>query len=90
MTSASLSAVEVLENVPAIRVDIEGNVTLRGSSGFTVLIDGKPTVLDPSDVLRQTPASTIQNIEIITNPSAKYQPDGTGELLILLLKRTGH
>jgi hypothetical protein len=78
MTAASLSAVEVLENVPSIRVDVEGNVSLRGSTGFTVLIDGKPTVLDPSDVLRQTPASIIENIEIITNPSVRYQPDGTG------------
>lgn len=87
MTSASLSAVEVLENVPSIRVDIEGNVSLRGSTGFTVLIDGKPTVLDPSDVLRQTPASTIENIEIITNPSAKYQPDGTGGIINIVTKK---
>lgn len=87
MTSASLSAVEVLENVPSVRVDIEGNVSLRGSTGFTVLIDGKPTVLEPSDVLRQTPASTIENIEIITNPSAKYQPDGTGGIINIITKK---
>ncbi len=87
MTSASLSAVEVLENVPSIRVDIEGNVSLRGSTGFTVLIDGKPTVLDPSDALRQTPASTIENIEIITNPSAKYEPDGTGGIINIITKK---
>lgn len=87
MTSASLSAVEVLENVPSIRVDIEGNVSLRGSTGFTVLVDGKPTVLDPSDVLRQTPASTIENIEIITNPSSRYQPDGTGGIINIITKK---
>ncbi len=87
MTAASLSAVEVLENVPSIRVDVEGNVSLRGSTGFTVLIDGKPTVLDPSDVLRQTPASTIENIEIITNPSARYQPDGTGGIINIITKK---
>ncbi len=87
MTSASLSAVEVLENVPSIRVDVEGNVSLRGSTGFTVLIDGKPTVLDPSDVLRQTPASTIENIEIITNPSSRYQPDGTGGIINIITKK---
>jgi len=87
LTSASLSAVEVLENVPSVRVDIEGNVSLRGSTGFTVLIDGKPTVLEPSDVLRQTPASTIQNIEIITNPSAKYRPDGTGGIINIITKK---
>ena len=87
MTAASLSAVEVLENVPSIRVDVEGNVALRGSTGFTVLIDGKPTVLDPSDVLRQTPASTIENIEIITNPSSRYQPDGTGGIINIITKK---
>lgn len=87
MTAASMSAVEVLENVPSIRVDIEGNVSLRGSTGFTVLIDGKPTVLDPSDVLRQTPASAIENIEIITNPSSRYQPDGTGGIINIITKK---
>lgn len=87
MTSASLTAVEVLENVPSIRVDIEGNVSLRGSTGFTVLIDGKPTVLDPSDALKQIPASTIDNIEIITNPSARYQPDGTGGIINIITRK---
>jgi outer membrane receptor for ferrienterochelin and colicin len=87
MTAASLSAVEVLENVPSIRVDVEGNVSLRGSTGFTVLIDGKPTVLEPSEVLRTTPASTIENIEIITNPSSRYQPDGTGGIINIVTKK---
>jgi outer membrane cobalamin receptor len=87
MTSASMSAVEVLENIPSIQVDFEGNVMLRGSSGFTVLIDGKPTVLDPSDVLRQMPASSILNIEIITNPSSRYQPDGTGGIINIVTKK---
>jgi len=66
---------------------VEGNVSLRGSTGFTVLIDGKPTVLDPSDVLRQTPASTIENIEIITNPSSRYQPDGTGGIINIITRK---
>lgn len=87
LSSASLTAVEVLENVPSIRVDMEGNVALRGSSGFTVLIDGKPTALDPSDALKQIPASTIQNIEIMTNPSVKYDPDGTGGVINVITKK---
>ncbi len=87
MTAASLSAVEVLENVPSVRVDIEGNVSLRGSSGFTVLIDGKPSILDPSDALRQIPASTIDVIEIITNPSVKYRPDGTAGIINVITKK---
>jgi hypothetical protein len=74
LSSAGGSAVDVLENTPSVTVDIEGNVSLRGSTNFTVLINGKPTVLDAADALRQIPASSIQNIEIITNPSVKYDP----------------
>jgi outer membrane receptor protein involved in Fe transport len=86
-TTASMTAVEVLENVPSIKVDIEGNVSLRGSGGFTVLIDGKPSILEGSDALRQIPASSIDNIEIITNPSAKYQPDGTAGIINVITKK---
>ena len=71
-----------------IQTDIEGNVTLRGSSSFTVLIDGKPTVLDGSDALQQIPASLIESIEIITNPSAKYDPDGTAGIINVITKKT--
>lgn len=85
-SSASLSAIEVLENVPSVKVDIEGNVSLRGSTGFKVLIDGKPTILEPSDALQQIPANTIENIEIITNPSAKYAPDGTAGIINIITK----
>jgi len=90
ITSISGTAVDVLENVPSVKVDIEGNVSLRGSSGFTVLIDGRPSVLDANDALQQIPASTIDNIEIITNPSAKYDPDGLRVSLILLPRRTSY
>ncbi len=81
------TAVEVLEGVPSVKVDIEGNITLRGSSSFTVLIDGKPTVLTGSDALQQIPATSIDNIEIITNPSAKYDPDGVGGIINVVLKK---
>ncbi len=77
ITSLSGTAIDVLENVPSVTVDIEGNVSLRGSGSFQVLIDGRPTILDPSDALQQIPASSIENIELITNPSAKYNPEGT-------------
>jgi len=87
ITSISGTAVDVLENVPSVKVDIEGNVSLRGSSGFQVLIDGKPSVLDANDALQQIPASTIDNIEIITNPSAKYDPDGTAGIINIITKK---
>jgi len=86
LTSASMSAIEVIESVPSIKVDVDGNVSMRGKSGFTVLIDGKPSVLDPSDVLRQIPATSIKSIEIITNPSAKYNPEGTGGIINIITK----
>lgn len=81
------SAAEALEGVPSVDVDIDGNVTLRGSSNFTVLIDGKPTALDADEVLKQTPAALIQNIEIITNPSAKYDPEGSTGIINLVTKK---
>jgi outer membrane cobalamin receptor len=88
IAARSGTAVDVLENVPSITVDIEGNVSLRGSSSFTVLIDNKPTVLEPNEVLQQIPASTIDNIEIITNPSAKYDPDGVSGIINIITKKT--
>lgn len=87
-TAASGSAVDILENVPSVTVDIEGNVSLRGSSNFTVLIDGRPTVLDPADALEQIPASSIENIEIITNPSAKYDPEGVAGIINIVMKKS--
>jgi len=86
-TSLSGSAVDVLENVPSVSVDIEGNVSLRGSGSFQVLVDGRPTILEPNEALQQIPASSIENIEIITNPSAKYNPEGTAGIINVLLKK---
>ena len=81
------TAVEVLENTPGFEVDDEGNVTLRGSDNFTVLINGKPTVLTGNDALKQIPASSIENIEVITNPSARYEPDGLTGIINVTLKK---
>lgn len=87
LNSSGGTAVDVLENTPSIEVDIEDNVSLRGSSSFTVLIDGKPTSLDANDVLKQMPASNIQQIEIITNPSVKYDPEGGAGIINIITKK---
>ncbi|NOZ35162.1 MAG: TonB-dependent receptor [Chlorobi bacterium] len=79
--------VDALENVPSVQVDIDGNVTMRGSSNFQVLIDGKPSVLDANDILQQIPASSVENIEIITNPSVKFDPDGTTGIINIVMKK---
>ena len=87
ISSQGGSAVDVLENTPSVTVDIEGNVSLRGSGNFLVLIDGRPSPLDPTDALQQIPASSIENIEIITNPSAKFDPDGTSGIINIISKK---
>ncbi|MEX0981105.1 MAG: TonB-dependent receptor [Bacteroidales bacterium] len=88
-TAVSGTAVDILKNVPSIDVDIEDNVSIRGNSNFTVLIDGRPSVLEGSEALQQFPAGMIKDIEIITNPSAKFDPEGTGGIInIITTKRT--
>jgi outer membrane receptor protein involved in Fe transport len=87
-TAANGTAVDVLSNTPSVSVDIEGNVSLRGSSNFTVLIDGRPTPFTAADALEQIPASTIRNIEIITNPSAKFDPDGNAGIININTKKS--
>lgn len=83
------TATDVLSNAPAVSVDIEGNVKLRGSSNFTVMIDGRPSILDANDALQQIPAATIDKIEIITNPSSRYSAEGTAGIINVVLLRRG-
>ena len=87
-TTLSGNAIDVLENVPSVSVDIEGNVSLRGSGSFNLLIDGRPTILDANDALKTIPASTIGTIEIVTNPSAKYDPDGVAGIINIITKKS--
>lgn len=87
INAAGGTAADVLENTPSVDVDIEGNVSLRGSSNFKVLINGRPSVLEGSDALQQMPAAQIKEIEIITNPSAKYDPEGTAGIINIITKK---
>ena len=81
------TAANALENTPSVQVDPQGNVTLRGSSEFIVLIDGKPSVVKGSDALKQIPASAVKQIEVITNPSAKYDAEGQVGIINVVLKK---
>ena len=83
ITTEAATAVEVLEEIPSVDVDMDGNVTLRGSENVTILVDGKPTHL----TLDQIPANLIQSIEVITNPSARLEPDGESGILNVVLKK---
>lgn len=79
--------VEALKNVPSVQVDAAGNVTMRGSTSFTLLVDGRPTVMEASDALNQIQASSVEKIEIITNPSVKFDAEGTSGIINLIMKK---
>jgi len=90
LSAAGGNASEILVNVPSVAVDIDGNVSLRGSSQVQILIDGRPSGLAgaaQNAFLEQIPASSIDRVEIITNPSAKYDPDGMAGILNIILKK---
>ena len=84
------SASDILQNIPSVEVDTEGTVSLRGSESVTVWINGKAQGLtsdNQGDILEQMPAESIERIEVITNPSAKYSPEGTVGIINIVLKR---
>lgn len=81
------SAVDILENTPSIRVDAEGEVTFRGSSGFAVYVDGKPSVFSGTQALEQIPSGQIENIEIITTPSARHDTEGDVGIINIITKK---
>ncbi|MDB6169529.1 MAG: hypothetical protein JWM88_2393 [Verrucomicrobia bacterium] len=88
--SATGSASDLLQNIPSVQVDIEGNVSLRGDENVLILVNGKAsTAMGPNRaaVLEQLPADLIEKIEVITNPSAMYKPDGTAGIINLTLKK---
>ena len=81
------TAVDVLKLTPSVRVDAEGGVSFRGSSGFLVYVDGKQSALEGAQALDQIPAANIEDIEIITTPSARYKTDGDVGIINIITKR---
>lgn len=82
------SVSDVLDNVPSVSVDVEGNVSLRGNENVRILIDGRPSGgVNISDVLKLLPADSVDKVEVITNPSARYDAEGGGGIINIVLKK---
>lgn len=87
LTAQGGSVNDVLDNVPSISVDPSGSISLRGNGGVQVLINGKPSVIAANNGLESIPAQNVDRIEVITNPSARYQAAGTAGIINIVLKK---
>ncbi len=90
LSNVGTNAAEILNNIPSVVVDIEENISLRGSQNVRVLIDGKPSTItgnSTADVLRQFQGNMIEKVEVITNPSARYDAEGEVGIINIILKK---
>lgn len=90
LTTAGATASEIMGNIPSVNVDQDGNISLRGNTNVRVLIDGRPTNLDAATLLKQIPSTSIKKIELITNPSAKYNPEGMSGIINIVLHKNAN
>lgn len=88
LLSAGATAAEIMNNIPSVSIDQQTNeISLRGNSNVRILVDGKPSTISASQLLQQIPSSSIKQIELITNPSAKYNPEGMSGMINIVLNK---
>ncbi|WP_029272181.1 TonB-dependent receptor domain-containing protein [Flavobacterium sp. KJJ] len=90
LTTAGASASDIMSNIPSVNVDQDGKLSLRGNDNVRVLIDGRPSNIDPAQLLKQIPSTSIKKIELITNPSAKYNPEGMSGIINIILHKNAN
>ncbi|MCF0167329.1 MAG: outer membrane beta-barrel protein, partial [Bacteroidales bacterium] len=86
-TAEGRTAADIISTLPSVRTDAQGDITFRGSSGFLVYVNGKPSMLEGTAALRQIQASNVEDIEIITTPSANFQSDGEAGIINIITKK---
>lgn len=87
LSTAGATASEIMNNIPSVNIDQDGNISMRGNENVRILVDGKPTQMDPKTLLKQISSNAIDKIELITNPSAKYNPEGMSGMINIVLKK---
>ncbi|WP_378185233.1 TonB-dependent receptor domain-containing protein [Aquimarina sp. W85] len=87
LTTTGGSAAEIMNNIPSVNIDQDGNISLRGNQNVRILLDGKPTNISAEQLLKQLPSTSIKSIELITNPSAKYNPEGMSGIINIILHK---
>lgn len=85
--AAAKNAFELLSKAPAVSTDHDGNIAIRGNSDVVILVDGQPLLIGDNSALQSIPASSVEKVEIISNPSVKYQSEGTGGIINYVLKK---
>jgi len=90
LIAVGATASAIMNNIPSVSVDQDGNVSLRGNTNVKILIDGKPTNINAAQLLKQIPSSSIKSIELITNPSAKYNPEGMSGIINIVLRKNSN
>lgn len=90
LTTSGASASDIMGNLPTLTVDQDGNIAMRGNDNVRILVDGKPTNVPAAQLLKQIPSTSIKSVELITNPSAKYNPEGMSGIINIILHKNSN